>query len=285
MTIACWGAYYLATQTHIPMGWLLLLPNKSLHAWLVHINQSQHELTNTSIWHGLVPEQFRRHGYRKLYEGISGGAVGFGVGLNILAAKKLAKMQAELKWYDRAEMFLRIPNWKDDAYRARKGLPPLSGWQVGMAFGFWMWLYAAPPAWLLLFVFRHAGFEHRESIAYFLIGLVVSPIAKRPVGPVLADMLKQRAEQRVAKGKRLRWYHYVTIGPVYRELIRRAKARGAAASQVSLKERSRLTTFMHRVAIILVVACFILGCVVKFYIAPHAHDNDIADTNSMSVTL
>jgi hypothetical protein len=179
--------------------------------------------------------------------------------LNVLSAKHLRKEAGRPSLFSRLEMVLRIPNTKGNARRRAKGLPDLSVGQAAGALLFWQWIYglaAVVPLLLLCSRLAHklttysiAGFGPTwvqfltelltGAVAYTVIGLIGSPIAKRPVGPVLAAIENRRARAWVAEGKPIRWYHHLYLKPQFLELVRRIAEHGGGVAQAKLSRRSK----------------------------------------------
>jgi hypothetical protein len=202
VTLPAWGLYYVLLETQVSLRWLLpalaFIPRA--HQWLAGVQP----LTTTGVWHAAVPDPFIRHGIRKTFEGML-----IGITVLVLAVDPFGRSdggRVRYRPWDRVEIFLRIPNEKAHAYRAKHGLRTLSAGQVLGAFLLWPWLYGLPLTVLLLRVadrFIHYSVDLPGPVwvqflaepivgpvAYFVVGLIVSPLAKRPVAPVLGDLLQ-----------------------------------------------------------------------------------------------
>ena len=263
LEIVAIGVYFLLLETHLPLPFLRTV--------FPHV----HPLTTTDLWHYLVPVAFIRHGWRKVLEGIVAGAGGLIFALNPYSERRLKRQAQPPNLLDRVEMFLRIPNWKDNAYRAKKGLPPLSGPQVAMAFLVWQFVYAAPVVYALLHIFtglRHyelssAGpgwLQDQEALwtgpwIYLIIGFAAAPFARRPVAPVLDDMQEVFALAWVSTGRTMHWYYRVAFTPQFRERIRRVEIQGTHTAAVKLQRRRGGLKFAMVTAALVILTCFGVG--------------------------
>jgi hypothetical protein len=286
LSLEAWGLYYVLFETGVSMAWLLTITTwiHPVHQWLLGV----HPLTNTGLWHHLVPDGFDRDALRKALEAVVTGVGGIALGINALSRRRLRKTAKHPNWFDSMEMRVRIPNAKDKSYRRTKELPALSGWQVVGAWLFWRWVYALVVIVPLLYLFStlaHGVANYASAavgpmwaqslqepftgpLVYFLVGLAASPVAKRPVGPVIAEIQAWRAESWAASGDRqFRWYHRVLLSPQYLELVRRAWAEGRGAARAKLKNRSGWVVAMMVVGRLLFLTFLAIGVWVRFSIA------------------
>jgi hypothetical protein len=277
VTLPAWGTYYVLLETQLPLGWLpsvvSFLP--AAHHWLVNVQP----LTTTGVWHAAVPNPFIRHGIRKTFEGML-----IGITVLVLAVDPFEEpghRRVRYRPWDRIEMFLRIPNAKVHARRAERGLRSLNAWQVIGAFLLWPWLYSLPLTVLLLRVadrLTHYSVDLPGPVwvqflaepvvgpvAYFVVGLIVSPLAKRPVAPVLAELQQWRAQAWAVRGRPIRWWHRVVFPPPYLEMVRRAK-RHPHATEAAMRHRSRGVVVLMALGILGFLALFAVGAWVRFYV-------------------
>jgi hypothetical protein len=285
------GLYYTLTQTGIPMMWLMDL----LHASGIPvfegfadgvINQARFEqaaVDNTAIWHYVVSDDFTRHGLREIGVGL---AAGFGLSafkLNPLSKKFLKKASKKVGLVDWVEIHLRIPNWKDNTWRAERNLPPLSAKQAVAAWLVWQWVYAIPLMYGLLYgiaaLSRHLQWTSPEytdlivwalngSIVYGVIGFMVSPLARRPLAPVMADLFDQIAEWWVRIGYRgERWYYQWIATPQFAEILRRKAEAGADGEAVKYHQRLSVKLAFLGVVLVLAALCA-LGWYIRLVIIP-----------------
>jgi hypothetical protein len=283
------GLYFALTQSGIPMEWftnlLQAMPFELLQSWGNAIEYQAHfeqiAVDNTAIWHALFPDDYTRHGIRQVGQGILVGMFTFTVTMNLLGKKHLRRINRKPNPLDRLEMFLRIPNYKDNKFRADKGLPPISGKQAAAAWLFWLWVYSFPIIWGLLHGFAAlsryligAHPEYSEVIItvftgnwiYLIVGFFAAPLAKRPLGPVLADAIDALAERRVIHQRPERRWHKVFYTPQYRELVRRKTEAGIAAAEVDqAMRRGRLLAYSIITSAVL-LALFLLGWYIKVFI-------------------
>jgi hypothetical protein len=277
VTLPAWGLYYVLLETQVPLRWLLpvvaFIPRA--HDWLAMARP----LTNTGVWHAAVPDPFIRHGIRKTFEGIL-----IGITVLVLAVDPFGgpdRGRVRYRPWDRVEIFLRIPNAKAHAYRAKHGLRSLSAGQVLGAFLLWPWLYGLPLTVLLLRVadrFTHYSVDLPGPVwvqflaepivgpvAYFVVGLIVSPLAKRPVAPVLADMQLWRAQAWAVRGGPIRWWHRIVLPPQYLAMVRWAMQH-PHATRAAMRHRSRGVIVLMILGIVWFLALFAVGAWVRFYV-------------------
>jgi hypothetical protein len=277
VTLPAWGLYYVLLETQIPLRWLLPVVGSipAAHHWLAGVQP----LTTTGVWHAAVSNPFIRHGIRKTFEGLL-----IGITVLVLAVDPFERPDrgpVRYRPWDRVEMFLRIPNEKAHAYRAKHGLRPLTAGQVLGGFLIWPWLYGLPLTVLLLRVadrFTHYSVNIPGPVwvqflaepivgpvAYFVVGLIVSPLAKRPVAPVLADMQQWRAQAWAVSGRPIRWWHRVVFPPQYLEMVSWAKLH-PHATRAAMRHRSRAVIVLMVLGIVWFLALFAVGAWVRFYV-------------------
>lgn len=201
---AHWGKFIIVAIYFLLLGW----KHTPLH----------------QTWNTLVATDWR-HSIRGVGEGLLGGTLG-----QILAFDRYKKKVKPVKWYDRVEWKLGVPN--------RKNPKPLTGWQRK----FW-WVYVilyAIPGFIVGFYFMklvHASVFAASKVvggSYWnrvetiwtsdkllvVIGLFASLfMGRRPVTKVADDFQSRRAERRIAQAKEIKWYHTAAFEARWNELM------------------------------------------------------------------
>jgi hypothetical protein len=278
MTVEAWGVYTIFLETGIRLG--------------VHIGSFNHAViigglvaTNTTLWHHLVKDPFVRHGIRKLTESMFAGVVALAYGLNPFTKRLIDKRsQGEADWskLDRFEIkVLHAANYKDNVWRANRGLPAMSGKQVLGAAGLAV-LYAGSASAALLYLASKIGSNVTISafgpgfarffqeiwtgpIAYTIIGFLVVPLAKRPFAPVWDDFQQLLAAKWVAVGRTMRWYHrHILFTPQFIHRIALIEAKGGQdEARKVLSARGRGLKFAMAFGFVLFLGFLAVGAKVR----------------------
>ncbi|HEV2981101.1 MAG TPA: hypothetical protein VGX51_06690 [Solirubrobacteraceae bacterium] len=243
--------YYIVLETHVRLPWI--------------------GETNTQAWHNLIPRTSLRHDIRDVAEGLLGGLLGIAFVYNHY------RRHGAKNFIDRAEIAVGIPNIKDE----RK----LAWWQV---------IYGC----VLIPVYASVGFFVGEVIVNALHPYVDHAVESqtgnlvfnikaniienwprkvigfaaafffghRPAKALIDDVQLWFAEQRVARGSGLRFYHTPPFKARYNELVGDRPPPPAGARQA---RGGTVRYVLTSATLILATAAAAYGYYVLNYIAKH----------------
>jgi hypothetical protein len=236
----------------------------------------------TQAWHELGPEVFgmsgkdwstNRHMVRDVAEGFLGGFLAQQIIWNHFSVKQKA-----LKWWDKVEIALHIPNLK-----SRRRLTP---WQL--AFSPLLAIIYAVPGFLLAVLFTkwlhahsaavrpehvHTIFERTATLwkgewDKKVVGYGASLVAgRRPMRAVFDFVQGWFAERRVLLGKALRFYHPPTFRARYNDITSHESAAGAVATVIDRAAHQGALNSLLLGAVVLLAAFAGFGYYVLTYIA------------------